>query len=107
MGAMHTGLESDKTNFNRLAAFYKQRALGGVGTIITGGFSPNVTGRLTLGAAKLSNYKEAMKHQKMVQTVHECGSKILLQILVKHYCLLCIQYLVQYSIYYLHLLHCL
>lgn len=46
MGSMHTGLEEDKENLNRLAQFYRERALGGVGLITTGGFAPDRAGRL-------------------------------------------------------------
>ena len=41
MGSMHTGLEEDKEGLQRLAAFYRERVQGGVGLIVTGGFSPN------------------------------------------------------------------
>jgi 2,4-dienoyl-CoA reductase (NADPH2) len=81
MGSMHTGLEEDFFNFNRLAQFYEARAKHEVGLIITGGFSPNHRGRLTPRAAKLSNVLEAKKHQIIPDTVHQAGSKILLQIL--------------------------
>ncbi len=48
MGSMHTGLEEDKQGLNKLAAFYEERAKGGVGLIVTGGFSPNLRGVFTL-----------------------------------------------------------
>ena len=41
MGSMHTGLEEVKNGFERLAAFYAERARGGVGLIVTGGIGPN------------------------------------------------------------------
>ena len=41
MGSMHTGLEESRDGFKKLAAFYAARAKGGVGLIVTGGFSPN------------------------------------------------------------------
>ena len=53
MGSMHTGLEEDKS-LERLAQFYRERALGGVGLIVTGGFAPNRSGRLAPFSAKLS-----------------------------------------------------
>lgn len=81
MGSMHTGLEEDKPDFKRLAAFYKERAQAGVGMIITGGFSPNRTGRLTPFSAKLSCSKEMKKHHLITDTVHQYDSKILVQIL--------------------------
>lgn len=81
MGSMHTGLEEDKDNLNRLAQFYRERALGGVGLITTGGFAPDRAGRLAPFAAKLTNSKEQQKHELITQTVHDAGGKILLQAL--------------------------
>ena len=46
MGSMHTGLEEEKGGYAKLAAFYKARAKGGVGLIVTGGVSPNLRGRV-------------------------------------------------------------
>lgn len=46
MGSMHTGLEEEKNGFERMAAFYGERARGGVGLIVTGGFAPNLAGRV-------------------------------------------------------------
>ena len=81
MGSMHTGLEEDKDSLQRLAAFYRERALGGVGIIVTGGFSPNRAGRLAPFAAKLTSSKEQLRHELVTQTVHESGGKIALQML--------------------------
>lgn len=81
MGSMHTGLEEEKEGLDKLAAFYRERALGGVGLIVTGGFAPNRAGRLAPFAAKLTNKKERNRHEIVTSTVHENGSKILLQIL--------------------------
>jgi 2,4-dienoyl-CoA reductase (NADPH2) len=81
MGSMHTGLEEEKEGLNRLAEFYRARALGGVGLIVTGGFAPNRSGRLAPFAAKLTNAKEQRKHELITHTVHEAGGKIALQIL--------------------------
>ncbi|KTD16587.1 NADPH-dependent 2,4-dienoyl-CoA reductase [Legionella jordanis] len=81
MGSMHTGLEEDKKDLSRLAAFYKERALGGAGLIVTGGFAPNRAGRLAPFAAKLTNSKEQQRHELITQTVHDSGGKIALQIL--------------------------
>ncbi len=80
MGSMHTGLEEDKS-LERLAQFYRERALGGVGLIVTGGFAPNRSGRLAPFAAKLTNAKEQHKHEMVTQAVHDSGGKIALQIL--------------------------
>lgn len=81
MGSMHTGLEEDKAGLQRLAAFYRERAQGGVGLMVTGGFAPNRTGRLAPFAAKLTNAQEQQRHELVTHTVHENGSKIVLQIL--------------------------
>lgn len=81
MGSMHTGLEEDKDNLNRLAQFYRERALGGVGLITTGGFAPDRAGRLSPFAAKVTSSKEQHKHELVTHTVHEAGGKIILQAL--------------------------
>ena len=81
MGSMHTGLEEEKGGFEKLAAFYKERALGGVGLIVTGGISPNLRGRLTLHACQLSFPWQVGKHRVVTQAVHEAGGKICMQIL--------------------------
>ena len=81
MGSMHTGLEEEKEGLKRLAEFYRARALGGVGLIVTGGFAPNRSGRLAPFAAKLTSSKEQHKHEVVTHTVHEAGGKIALQIL--------------------------
>lgn len=81
MGSMHTGLEEDKEGLARLAAFYRERAQAGVGLIVTGGIAPNRAGRLAPFAAKLTKRTEQQRHEIVTQTVHEAGSKIVLQIL--------------------------
>jgi 2,4-dienoyl-CoA reductase (NADPH2) len=80
MGSMHTGLEEDKS-LERLAQFYRERALGGVGLMVTGGFAPNRSGRLAPFSAKLTQSNEQHKHELVTQAVHEAGGKIALQIL--------------------------
>lgn len=81
MGSMHTGLEEDKQDLQRLAAFYRERAQGDVGLIVTGGFAPNRAGRLAPFAAKLTSKKEQQRHELVTHVVHESGGKIALQIL--------------------------
>lgn len=81
MGSMHTGLEEEKGGFEKLAAFYKERAQGGVGLIVTGGISPNLRGRLTPHACQLSFPWQVAKHRIVTQAVHDAGSKICMQIL--------------------------
>ncbi|MCC5792323.1 MAG: NADPH-dependent 2,4-dienoyl-CoA reductase [Legionellaceae bacterium] len=81
MGSMHTGLEEDKPELARLAAFYRERAQAGVALIVTGGFAPNRAGRLAPFAAKLTNQRERKRHELLTHHVHEAGGKIALQIL--------------------------
>ena len=81
MGSMHTGLEESKNGFEKLAAFYAERARGGVGLILTGGFAPNLTGRLSPFASQLSFFWQVRNHRKVTQAVHKEGGKIALQIL--------------------------
>lgn len=81
MGSMHTGLEETRNGFARLAAFFAERARGGVGLIVTGGFSPNLAGRGYPHAAQLSYPWQVGKHRLVTQAVHAEGGKIALQIL--------------------------
>jgi len=81
MGSMHTGLEESPNGFNRLAAFYAERALGGVGLIVTGGIAPNPEGGVAKGAAKMDSPEDAEHHRVITQAVHEAGGKICMQIL--------------------------
>lgn len=81
MGSMHTGLEEHKEGLDRLAAFYAERAQGGVGLIVTGGFSPNLRGRLQPFSAEFSKEKHAQAHRVVTEAVHQHGGKIALQIL--------------------------
>ncbi len=81
MGSMHTGLEEAPGGFDRLAAYFAQRAAGGVGLIVTGGVSPNPEGVVAPGAIQLAAESEAAEHQKVTRAVHRAGAKIALQIL--------------------------
>ncbi|WP_312958074.1 NADPH-dependent 2,4-dienoyl-CoA reductase [Stutzerimonas nitrititolerans] len=81
MGSMHTGLEEMPSGFERMAAFFAERARGGVGLIVTGGVGPNEEGSVRAGAAKLSTAEEAAEHKVVTQAVHEAGGKICMQIL--------------------------
>ncbi len=81
MGSMHTGLEDRASDFPKLAAYFAERAAGGVGLIVTGGFSPNIVGWLKPFGGKLSWSWEARKHRLVTDAVHEHGSRICLQIL--------------------------
>ena len=81
MGSMHTGLEEKPQGFERMAAYFAERARGGVGLMVTGGIGPNEEGGVYSGAAKLSTPEEAEKHRIVTQAVHEAGGKICMQIL--------------------------
>ncbi|ROR37829.1 FAD-dependent oxidoreductase [Kitasatospora cineracea] len=81
MGSMHVGLEEAEHGFERMAAFYAERARGGVGLIVTGGIAPNEAGRPWGGGAKLTTEDEAAEHRAVTDAVHAAGGKIALQIL--------------------------
>ncbi|WP_449431857.1 oxidoreductase [Pseudomonas putida] len=81
MGSMHTGLEERPGGFERMAAYFAERARGGVGLMVTGGIAPNDEGGVYAGAAKLSTEQEAEQHRIVTEAVHAAGGKICLQIL--------------------------
>ncbi|WP_327738684.1 NADPH-dependent 2,4-dienoyl-CoA reductase [Streptomyces nojiriensis] len=81
MGSMHTGLEEHQGGFERLAAFYAERARGGAGLIVTGGISPNDAGRPFEGGSRLTTEDEAAEHRVITEAVHAEGGKIAMQIL--------------------------
>ncbi len=81
MGSMHTGLEDRARDFPRLAAYFAERAAGGVGLIVTGGFAPNVVGWLKPFGGKLSWPWEVRPHRQVTAAVHDNGGKICLQLL--------------------------
>ncbi len=81
MGSMHTGLEDGRKHFGRMAAFLAERARGGVGLIVTGGFAPNIEGRAKPFAGTLATPAAAARHRNVTYAVHAVGGKIALQIL--------------------------
>lgn len=81
MGSMHTGLEERPGGFERMAAYFAERARGGVGLMVTGGIAPNEEGAVYQGAAKLTTGAEALRHRVVTEAVHRAGGKICLQIL--------------------------
>ena len=81
MGSMHLGLEEEDGGAERLAAFYRERARGGAALIITGGVSPNDAGRLTPGAATLTEPGALARHRVVTDAVHAEGGRIALQLL--------------------------
>jgi len=81
MGSMHTGLEDGRKHFTRMAAFFAERARGGVGLIVTGGFAPNIEGWAKPFAGTLATSGAARRHREVTGAVHAEGGKIALQIL--------------------------
>ena len=81
MGSMHTGLEEAPDGHAKLAAFYAERARGGVALIVTGGIAPNFRGRLEPRAAQLSFGWQVKRHRVVTDAVHAEGGRIALQIL--------------------------
>ncbi|MBF9031306.1 FAD-dependent oxidoreductase [Rhodobacterales bacterium HKCCE3408] len=80
MGSMHTGLEETK-DWPRVAAFYAERARGGVALIVTGGMAPNREGGVFPGAAGLFTDQDIANHRVVTDAVHEAGGRIAMQIL--------------------------
>lgn len=81
MGSMHTGLEDFFWNYPKLAAYFAERARGGVGLIVTGGIAPNRNGWVSPLAGELSNRVHVLPHRLITRAVHKEGGKIALQIL--------------------------
>ena len=81
MGSMHTGLEDGRRHFAAMAAFFAERARGGVGLIVTGGYAPNIEGWAKPFAGTLSSGGAARRHRTVTDAVHAEGGKIALQIL--------------------------
>lgn len=81
MGSMHTGLEDHARDFQKLAAYFGERAAGGAALLVTGGFAPNVVGWLTPFGSKLSWPWEVSRHRQVTAAVHGHGAKICLQLL--------------------------
>ncbi|WP_405749531.1 NADPH-dependent 2,4-dienoyl-CoA reductase [Streptomyces sp. NBC_00012] len=81
MGSMHIGLEEVERGFERMAAFYAERARGGVGLMVTGGIAPNARGCSVPGGAKMTTEAEAEQHALVTSAVHAAGGRIAMQIL--------------------------
>ena len=81
MGSMHTGLEDAKKHTPRLAAYFAERARGGVGLIVTGGVAPNIVGWAKPLAGTLATHSAAQRHRVVTDAVHAEGGRIAMQIL--------------------------
>ena len=81
MGSMHTGLEEADQGFERMAAYFAERAKGGVGMIITGGIAPNI--EATSSGSHLATVAQAKQHRQVTDAVHKVDpdTKICMQIL--------------------------
>ena len=81
MGSMHTGLEDHAKHFHRLSAYFAERARGGVGLIVTGGFAPNIEGWTSPFGGRLTTHAAAARHRPITDAVHAEGGHIALQVL--------------------------
>jgi len=81
MGSMHVGLEEAPDGFERMAAFYAERAKGGAGLIVTGGIAPNEEGRPAKGGAVMTSARDVADHRVVTDAVHAEGGRIAMQIL--------------------------
>ncbi len=81
MGSMHTGLEDFAWDVPKLAVYFAERARGGVGLIVTGGYAPTKRGWLKPFASELTTRLQAERHKQVTGAVHEEGGAIALQVL--------------------------
>src|SRR3984885_5403045 len=81
MGSMHTGLEDHARDYDALAAYFAERARGGVGLMVTGGLSPNIAGWLKPFGGRMSMPWHVARHRNVTNAVHANGGRICMQIL--------------------------
>ena len=81
MGSMHTGLEDKSADYDKLAAYFAERARGGVGLMVTGGIAPSIQGWLKPFGGRLSMPWHVARHRKLTRAVHAEGGKLCMQIL--------------------------
>lgn len=81
MGSMHTGLEDRVWDLPALTAYFVERARGGVGLMITGGYAPTRRGWLKPLASDMTTRLQAMRHRDLTGAVHDAGGAIALQVL--------------------------
>ena len=81
MGSMHTGLEDRARDYPKLAAYFAERAAGGVGLIVTGGMAPTLRGWLAPFASALIFPWQVGRHRIVTKAVHDAGGRICMQIL--------------------------
>ncbi|MGB7757726.1 MAG: NADPH-dependent 2,4-dienoyl-CoA reductase [Salinisphaera sp.] len=81
MGSMHTGMEDFFWQYDKLAAYFAERAAGGAGLIVTGGIAPNIEGWVSPFAGRMSHRGHVFPHRKITRAVHAEGGHICMQIL--------------------------
>jgi 2,4-dienoyl-CoA reductase (NADPH2) len=81
MGSMHTKLEDRAADLPKLAAYFAERAKGGVGLMVTGGYAPTWRGWLSPFGSQMTSERHADAHRIVTDAVHEHDGKILLQVL--------------------------
>ena len=81
MGSMHTGLEDKASDYDKLAAYFAERARGGVGLMVSGGIAPSIEGWLKPFGGRLSMPWHVARHRKLTRAVHAEGGKLCMQIL--------------------------
>ncbi|MFC4526582.1 NADPH-dependent 2,4-dienoyl-CoA reductase [Dyella halodurans] len=81
MGSMHTGLEDKSADYDKLAAYFAERARGGVGLMVTGGIAPSIQGWLKPFGGRLSMPWHVARHRKLTRAVQAEGGKLCMQIL--------------------------
>lgn len=84
MGSMHTGLEDDgKEGYEKMAAYYAERAMGGVAMIMTGGIAPNMEGLFGAESSALYKPEQVAMHRQVTDAVKAAASdcKMCMQIL--------------------------
>jgi 2,4-dienoyl-CoA reductase (NADPH2) len=81
MGSMHTGLEDKAADFDKLAAYFAERARGGVGLMVTGGIAPSIEGWLKPFGGRMTLPWHKPRHRKITHAVHAEGGRICMQIL--------------------------
>ena len=81
MGSIHSKLEDRAKDIPKWAAYFAERAKGGVALSITGGISPNRTGWLLPFGGTMNSTKIADRHKTVTDAVHEHDGKIAMQVL--------------------------
>ena len=81
MGSMHTGLEDRKKNYPKLAEYFRQRAAGEAGIMVTGGIAPNISGWVGPFSGFLKYGFQVKRHRLITEAVHQEGGLICMQIL--------------------------